>query len=398
MSTVLLDTAHEPLLDSSGNLVVSGDAPIAPLQPAHGVTQASQYLIELFDRAGNRVADLSPYLTKRHFVVRRNRAETVDLTFDQGAVETLCSALGTTVLGLFAPGSNDVKITRGNRALILARINYLATTVDERQRIIELRATGYFDLLHDRQLTPDLHLDYTVTPADLGQVCANWITGTQAKPNGDYGLTIGTIQPSRNTNTNDAWQPFAYSIRDAIQKITERLGSIDIEFTPDKVFKVYYPGIGVTHTDIAFTYPGNIKSLKLPIDATMLNNESYARGSGNGDQQLVGTAGDTTAQASFGLREQVKDYPACNVPQTLVDYAGEELRKYAGPTHIPDLILDGTKEPFLGSYWIGDWVPLRIDAGSAFASLNGQILRINELDVTINENDAEDVRLKVGYA
>lgn len=398
MPTALTDIHSDIILDASGDIVVTNDAPASVAPVAVGGTQRSQYLIEVFTPAGTRVADLSPYATKRHFVVRRNRAEVVELSFDQGQLERLCATLGLTLPALLAAGINDIKITRGNRALLLARITYVAVTADERQRLVEVRATGYFDLLHDRQLTPDLNLDYTTVPADLGQVCATWIIGTQAKTNGDFGIAIGTIQPSRNTNTNDKWQVFGSSIRDAIQKITERTRSIDIAFTPDRVFNVYYPGIGVVHHDLAFSYPGNIKSLKLPIDATMMNNSAYTRGSGNGDQQMTGHAVNGPSQASFGLREQIKDYPSCNVQGTLDDYAAEELRKYAAPTYIPDILLDGNKEPYLGAYWIGDWVPLQIDAGSAFAGLNGQTLRINEIDVTINENDSEEARLKVGYA
>ncbi len=37
-------------------------------------------------------------------------------------------------------------------------------------------------------------------------------------------------------------------------------------------------------------------------------------------------------------------------------------------------------------------------ADPAFAELDGQTWRINELNVAIDENDSETVRLKVGYA
>ena len=362
------------------------------------MTQRSSYTIEVFDASGNRLADVSTYCTKRHFVIRRNRAEVVELSFDQGQLESLASTLGTSVPQLLAPGINEIRISRGNRVLIGSQIAYLAASVDNRQRTLELRAVGYLDLLHDRQLSPLLTLDYTGAPVDLGVVCTNWITQTQTQTNGSFGLTIGTIQTSRNTNTNDKWPPYGMSIRDGIYGITQRRLSIDIEITPFKVFNVYYPGIGTVHNDLLFTYPGNIKSLRLPLDATGLGNRSINRGSGNGDQQLVENRNDLNAQAIYKVRERLDDHPSCNVVTTLDDYGDESLRKYATPTAIPDVTLDGNVEPFLGAYWIGDWVPFQVSAGSSFAALNGQTLRINEIDVTVDQNDSEDIRLKVGYA
>ena len=95
---------------------------------------------------------------------------------------------------------------------------------------------------------------------------------------------------------------------------------------------------------------------------------------------------------------RIDDYPAVSDEATLAELGDETLRLHANPTTIPEVVLDGTKEPFLGSYWIGDRVMFSVDAGPAFSVLNGQVWRINEISVSVDENDHEQITLKVGYS
>src|SRR3954454_20869680 len=125
----IIDLSSEVLLDAAGETVVTSDPTPVSSTPATGSTQASSYTVELVDPAGNLLADLSNLCKTRHFTVRRNRAEVVDLSFDQGGLETLCSTLGTTVRGLIAPGVNEIRIKRGNRYLIGAQVQYLSASL-----------------------------------------------------------------------------------------------------------------------------------------------------------------------------------------------------------------------------------------------------------------------------
>jgi hypothetical protein len=235
---------------------------------------------------------------------------------------------------------------------------------------------------------------------DLADVLWYFVNLTQSRTNGSFGITRGYYPPTGTRAITDTFQPYATNIRDIIIALTQRNNSIDFSFSADKAVNVYYPQ-GSDKTELRFALPGNIKSLRLPVDASELATLVIARGSGNGaDQQVVQTypATATPEQATYKLREVINDYPSINVNQTLIDKATEHYRKNATPTVIPEIVLDGNQEPFLGAYWIGDRVPISIDAnqGSAFATLDGQMWRVNEIDVTIDENDAETIRLKVG--
>ncbi len=356
------------------------------------MTQSSRYTIEIVTPQGALIADISGIATGRSFTVRRNRAETIDLACDLGEAVRLARDLGLTFNQLFGPGLNEVRVTRGNRTLVGGQIVYVEPRLAADGRTLSIRATGFLDLFKDRYVlnTP---VSYT---ADMGQIAWNLINTTQSLTNGDVGVRQGTIQTSRTIT--ETWQPFATSIKDILIGLTERIGGIDFAFTPDKHFNVYYPGLGTDKTELLFSYPGNIHEIAAPIDATELINVSINRGSGNGlDQQPIQTRNDTASQASYKRHERIDDYPSIRVVATLDEKGDETLRRFASPTRIPEVTLDGAAQPSLGAYWVGDRVRFAV-ADPAFAELDGQTWRINELNVAIDENDRETVRLKVGYA
>ncbi|MDP9356961.1 MAG: siphovirus ReqiPepy6 Gp37-like family protein [Chloroflexota bacterium] len=352
----------------------------------------SLYTVEIVNPQGSLVADVSSIATSRRFTVRRNRAETIELGFDLGEAAKIAATLGTPLLQLFAPGSSEVRLRRGDRYLVGGQIAYARPSLTADNRALEVRATGFLDLFKDRYLFPPDTLSYT---ADMGQIVAAMMNQNQAKPNGSFGCTVGTIQASRTIT--DTWQPFASSLKDIWIGLTDRINGIDLEFTYDKKLNVYYPGIGTEKTELLFSYPGTIREIALPVDATQLTNVSINRGAGNGlDQQPVQTRQSLPSQASYARRERIDDYPSISVVQTLNDKGDESLRLGSSPTTVPDVTLDGATEPRLGFYWIGDRVRFAV-SDPAFAVLDGQTWRINEIDVTVDENDHETIRLKVGY-
>src|SRR3954449_7299172 len=95
----IIDALSEIVLDGAGETLVTAETNPVLSATATGNTQSSAYSILLVDPSGNLLADLSPLCKTRHFVVRRNRAEVVDISLDQGQLESLCSTLGTTVRG-----------------------------------------------------------------------------------------------------------------------------------------------------------------------------------------------------------------------------------------------------------------------------------------------------------
>jgi hypothetical protein len=354
------------------------------------------YTIELYTPAGVRLADISGLCVTRTYTVRRNRAEDIYLTLNLKKAQQLAQRLGIGFYQLFATGITEVRITRGSRPMVGGQLQYVHPRLAADGATLELRASGFLDRLGKVYLEAADTRSFTTT--DMGQIAWSFIDQAQDKSHSNLGITQGTIQTSRNIT--DTWEPYSSSLKDIVIGLTERLNGIDFEFTPDKVFNVYYPGVGTDKTELLLSYPGNITSIGLPQDATTLANVVYVRGSGNGDVQLLETRQDADSQASYSRREQILDFPSISVVATLQEKGDETLRLYATPMTIPVVVLDGTKEPFLGSYWIGDRVRFAVDTDRypAFAVLDGQTWRINEIACSIDESDHEAITLKVGYS
>lgn len=397
------DQDGQPIIDANGNYVVINvpDDPTLSSREISLGSYRSRYTITLHQPDGSLVADISGLCLRRQFSLRRNRAEQVSLTLHLAAAQDLARRLGTTFDQLFAPGVTELRISRGNRTLLGTQVQYIDPRVDTNSGTLDLRATGFLDILQDRLIQAaflgvNSRGETVYANTDIGAVAWSLISKTQEMVSGELGITQGVIQTSRPIS--ETYQPYGSSIKEALIGLTERINSVDIEFTYDKKFNVYYPGIGTQKTELLFTYPGNIVSLGLPRDATTLVNVSFNRGSGNGGAQPIETATDAASANTYTRRERIDDYPSISVPATLSEKGQETIRLYARPVAIPGVTLDGTKEPFLGSYWLGDRVRFSVPGQPAFIPLNEQTWRINEIAVAIDDLDHEDITLKVGYA
>jgi hypothetical protein len=364
----------------------------------------SLYRVEVWTRQGEMLADISQEITQRQFTATRNRAEAITLTLDLYAAEQRAIKSHIDFDELFREGSNELRVYRGDRPLMGGTIYYVAPSIESNRATLDVRATGFLDLLKDRYVWPDAsNFGRTYTNQDVGAVMWDFINYTQSPitnwslSNGDFGIRQGAIQTSRTLT--DTWQPWATSIRDILIAITERINSVDMEFTYDKHFNIYYPGIGTDKTELLFTYPGNIKRFALPKDATHLANTVVSRGSGNGyDRQVVSVRQDTDMQIGVARRESIIDNPSVTVNQTLQDFADEEIRLNSASSKVPDIVLDGRKDPALGAYWIGDVVRFSVPQRSSFAVLNGQKWKINQITSNPDAEDGEEIILKVGLS
>jgi len=349
------------------------------------------YTIELIDPTTRNVtADISTICTTRNFSITRNRAEQVDLEMNLLVAERLARDLGVGFWGLFAAGVTEIRITRANRPLLISRLADAYPSMGA-SNSIQLKAMGILDSFGDRYLWPGDTLSYSAT--DVGQLAWNRITQTQNRSGGNLGITLGAIQPSRAIDEDQ--QYWARSIKDILVDYTNLSDSGDFEFTPDKQFNWYAPSMGRDLTDVIFEYPGNIAQIGGRRDASQLVNQSVNRGKGNGNAQRQVSVSDANSYAVFGRHERISDYPSIDSEDLLTGYGNETLRTNSYPLVIPDITLQSRTNPPLGEYWIGDRVKLAIPGRSSFGHLDGQMVRINEIDVSVDNNDHETISVKV---
>jgi hypothetical protein len=98
-------------------------------------------------------------------------------------------------------------------------------------------------------------------------------------------------------------------IKEALQNLTEvvQLTPFDFEFTYNKVFNTY-AAIGSQRPEITFRYPGNIRSIQSPLDATNVVNRVRVLGSGFGSGETEGAAArviteDVDSENDYKVRE-----------------------------------------------------------------------------------------------
>lgn len=223
----------------------------------------------------------------------------------------------------------------------------------------------------------------------------------QQTKNTYLGFLQGNIQTSFNISP-------IYSrykkLKDSIESIANTYNGMDFNFTVSidannnmtKYFNVFYPRQGIDNTNLNFTYPGNIIKLGKPKDGKTMVNEVAERGQGYGKNQVVVVVNDASSIQTYTQRQDVDQ--AADVPDsgTLTLLGDEFIRVRKDPLDLPSITLDGNQSPHIGDFGVGDQI--FVDATGVPILNFSQIYRIEQIDVTIDDDDKEAVQLTVSLA
>lgn len=345
----------------------------------------SKYSLEITDELGNLIVELSGRAKKRKIDLVRNGVYEASWELDLDNLETLAQQLGINTKSLLTIGKNEVIIKRLGVPFFGGKISYYETKLED-AKTVTLKAQGWLELFKDRFSGPE----DVYTDVDQGAIAWDQIDDSQQAANGDFGITQGTIQTSRNRNRTYEYK----SVKDILIKLSEVDEGFDFEFTPDKRFNIYYPEMGVTRSEFQFTYPGNIKSIKITTNAAELVNYAIARGQGFGEGQIIDIRQDTLSQAQYKRREQILDFSDVPDIETLQELADEEIRIKKDPLEILEIQLDGGLSPIIGSYWLGDRVKVIVENLLLYSHINA-FYRIDKIVIEIDDNDVETVTLNL---
>lgn len=354
----------------------------------------SLYTITIHDRiTGDEIADISNICTKRRYVMTRNRSGIIDLEMDLFTAEAFAAELGMGFYGLFNAGVAEIRLRRGTRNMMGGRLMEATPTLDENGGSLSLVAMGYLELLADRHLYPEDTLTYA--NADIGAIAWNRINDTQNREDGDLGITQGKIETSRNI-TEEEQAAYAKTVKELLIDYTELSDSGDFEFTTDKQFNWHYPGLGTDRPQHPFRFGegGNIKHISAPRDGSSMVNVSINRGANNGTAQVFTIRQNSSARTAYGRHERVDDYSSIQKQGLIEAFGDETLRTHSSPSVLPTIELFGDRDPILSVYNLGDRIPLEIPNRPSFGHVHGQRVRLNEIDVNVDENDHEDVAVE----
>lgn len=348
---------------------------------------ASKYGLEIFDPNGVRLADLSGRTQGRRLSKSRNEADEIQWTLDLNEFEAYCRASNKDPNAILMTGRNEVRVKRGTNYLAGGQLLYWRASSNARGKTIEIRATGFLNLL-TRRYTSD---EFAAT--DGASIAWQLIQASQALTNGDFGITLGA------TTTVGLWNKTynRVSLKEAIQELAESpTRGFDFEFAYNKVLNIY-KSIGANRTsDILFEAPGNLIEWELPNDATGIANEVIGIGSGNGtESQVMHTESSLPSQLTYRLAQKFLQRSSTNDSDgTLTDAVKGELTAWAFPFEVPSITVDGNKAPYITDYGIGDVVRVRLRDSDLAKHVDGGF-RIERYDLNVDDNDDERVKLSL---
>lgn len=350
-----------------------------------------KYSFELYGPNGALLADLAGRAKNRRIVLSRNEAEDIYWQLDLNDFEDYCRKAKLNPNELLVPGRTEVRVKRGSTYVCGGQVIWRQPRITPDSQDVEIRAKGFLNLFDSRYTgtTPAGSVQEVFTATEATGIAAALISQSQALAYGDFGVTIGTLAtvgPHDRTYQST-------NIKTALQNLTRvQVASFDFEFTPDKVFNTY-AAIGSQRPEIVFSYPGNIKTLRSPLDATTIENEVTALGSGSSDSAaVVAVRSDLGSQASYALRQARISESSVLETGTLQDHADAELAAWAYPFELPVIEVNGNIAPFVTDYRIGDYVKVETSGYATLGGINA-MYRVEMIDLQIDENDNETVML-----
>lgn len=342
-----------------------------------------KYEIELWSRQGLLIADISHLAKNLSFSMERNEAEQLSFTLDLNSYELLCLSMGVNSTSILGPYQTDVKVKRNGTYLFGTHVGAVDTVMGETDATISVRCFGYLNLLIDRYVTA------TYAATDATDIAWALINATQGQTNGNMGITLGVDQA--DTVLRDRTYT-RQNVKEAIVNLTNLVdGRFDFEFTYDKEFNTYNLIGSDLSAELEFIYPGNIEEVTVPRNGLALSNKIYGIGSGFGDDQLSSTQSDNDSQLNYGVHEKILSFNSVIVQATLDQNTAGQLELRKKLLEIPQMTVNGDDFD-LNQFGIGDRVTVRIEDRPFLATVDG-VYRIERLEVTVDENEAESIRI-----
>ncbi|MEV0360074.1 hypothetical protein AB0H71_28850 [Nocardia sp. NPDC050697] len=359
-----------------------------------------KYTFEVYDKHGTLLADTSAFTANRSVVLSRNRPDRITFTLDLDKYEEYCRTSRIDSRLLLTTFSSEIRVRRREKYIAGGQLSYKKSILRSQNSSIECRVDGYLALFAKRHTgeTPsgtvlEIHTSDYGTAKSRKDLAWYLIDASQQLTNGDFGISRGTAGGS--TTLYDKTYSRS-NILDALINMTElQTEPIDIEVTPEKVFKTY-EHIGSNRPDIVFEYPGNIIGFEAPDDATDLTNEVIGQGAGSNDgTQIQYFADDLVSQSDRQLRQDVLQTNATdNSDNGLTDAAEARLAAKSTPMDIPAFTVNGNVAPTVTDYGIGDRVTVKVNKYPSLSHINGTY-RIERITIDLDEEDNETVRLEV---
>lgn len=199
------------------------------------------------------------------------------------------------------------------------------------------------------------------TPVAMADTTCNmaWqmIAASQAEPNGNLGITRGTVGAS----PAGTFTPELHMMLDkALESVYEGENGFDWVITADRIYNQYYPRIQ-SRANVRLEFGGNVASYSINIQGKYTANDVVTVGK---NKTFTTAAKDTNSQAVYGLMQHVQSFTSTDNLPLLENYNAGVLALRAAPKDIPQLVLRTPEvNPFANDVTYGQVVRTVIDDG-----------------------------------
>lgn len=348
-------------------------------------TPQRRYEFELWIN-GSLVGDISDLAKDRKFSLKRNDSEELSFEMDLTAFEAYCASLGKVPQELLECYVTDIRVKREGSYYFGVHVVELDPVLNAAGASMGVRATGFLDLFADRYVTK------SYPGEERTDIARDLLAETQSGDStNDFGVTNGAQQ--YNTGITDTERNYVdQNVKEAEINLTQlQDGAYDFNFTYDRKFETYEQ-IGSDRSGNKFTYPYNIGSLSAPRSAIGLANSIIGKGSGIGEETLRSEQSDSDSLGNYKKREKILTFNSISVQETLDNNVAAEVERRKDILQIPKLSLNNTLCD-LSIIGIGDRVPVEVQGHPAI-QVDGTY-RIEQINVSLDDNDAEDISLLV---
>lgn len=347
-------------------------------------TPVRKYELELWVN-GVQVGDISRLAKDRKFTLRRNASEDLSFSMDLTAFEQYCAQAGRTPLATLEPYVTDIRVKRMGSYLFGVQVVELGYSLDASGIKMECRATGFLDLFKDRYITK------TYTGEEATAIWRDALLETQSgDPTNDFGVEQG-VQQYTTAVLRDR-QYIDQNVRDLLVNLTSLVdGNFDFRFNHDRTYEIFEQ-IGSDRPNNRFTYPYNISSASVPRTALNLFNYIIGLGSGFGEETLRSIQEDPASRLNYKTRQKIVTFNSIADIDTLDENTDAYLQRVKEILMLPNIKTSG-EFCDLSIIGVGDRVPVEVQ-GHAALPLN-DTYRIEQIDCSLDDNDAEDIGLTI---
>jgi hypothetical protein len=348
-------------------------------------TPVPKYELELWIN-DVQVGDITRLAQNRRYTLTRNASEQLSFLMDLTAFEDYCVRAGRAPQAMLEAYVTDIRVKRNGQYYFGVQVADMQYNLNQGGVNVEVKASGFLDLFKDRYVTK-VYDGY-----ERVAIAQDLLATTQAgDATNDFGVVLGPNQ--YDTGITDTERNYVdQNVRDAIVNLTNLAdGQFDIRFNYDRSFETFGQ-IGSNRPGSKFTYPYNIKGGTVPHTAQNLYNYIIGLGSGFGEETLRTETADAVSRGNYGTRQKIVSFNSVSVQQTLDENSYAYLQRVKDILELPKFSVSGAQAD-LSIIGIGDRVPVQV-LGHTSLPLNGTY-RIEQIDVSLDENDAEDINITV---